>query len=356
MTPEKNNMRTLKRQHHQLSDTNAQIEILEHGRTGDFALIPFQQKLEESGLYPLRATQVEIFQVNVGKMCNQVCKHCHVDAGPDRKEIMTTETMQQCLDALKANPLLKTVDLTGGAPEMNPHFRWFVEEIKKLDRHVIVRCNLTIILANKKYHDLPQFFKQHGVEVVSSLPSYTQDRTDRQRGDGVFEDSIKALQMLNEVGYGREGTGLTLNLVYNPAGAFMPPPQAGLEREYKQALMQQFGIEFNHLFAITNLPISRYLDYLLQSGNYEKYMEKLVNAYNPVAAANVMCRNTISISWDGYLYDCDFNQMLDLKVDCSAKHISQFDTGLLQQRSVVVNQHCYGCTAGSGSSCGGAVA
>jgi radical SAM/Cys-rich protein len=188
------------------------------------------------------------------------------------------------------------------------------------------------------------------------LPSYTQDRTDRQRGDGVFEDSIKALQMLNEVGYGREGTGLTLNLVYNPAGAFMPPPQAGLEREYKQALMQQFGIEFNHLFAITNLPISRYLDYLLQSGNYEKYMEKLVNAYNPVAAANVMCRNTISISWDGYLYDCDFNQMLDLKVDCSAKHISQFDTGLLQQRSVVVNQHCYGCTAGSGSSCGGAVA
>jgi radical SAM/Cys-rich protein len=356
VTPEKNNMRTLKRQHHQLSDTNAQIEILEHGRTGDFALIPFQQKLEESGLYPLRATQVEIFQVNVGKMCNQVCKHCHVDAGPDRKEIMTTETMQQCLDALKANPLLKTVDLTGGAPEMNPHFRWFVEEIKKLDRHVIVRCNLTIILANKKYHDLPQFFKQHGVEVVSSLPSYTQDRTDRQRGDGVFEDSIKALQMLNEVGYGREGTGLTLNLVYNPAGAFMPPPQAGLEREYKQALMQQFGIEFNHLFAITNLPISRYLDYLLQSGNYEKYMEKLVNAYNPVAAANVMCRNTISISWDGYLYDCDFNQMLDLKVDCSAKHISQFDTGLLQQRSVVVNQHCYGCTAGSGSSCGGAVA
>ena len=356
MTPEKNNMRTLKRQHHQLSDTNAQIEILEHGRTGDFALIPFQQKLEESGLYPLTATQVEIFQVNVGKMCNQVCKHCHVDAGPDRKEIMTTETMQQCLDALKANPLLKTVDLTGGAPEMNPHFRWFVEEIKKLDRHVIVRCNLTIILANKKYHDLPQFFKQHGVEVVSSLPSYTQDRTDRQRGDGVFEDSIKALQMLNEVGYGREGTGLTLNLVYNPAGAFMPPPQAGLEREYKQALMQQFGIEFNHLFAITNLPISRYLDYLLQSGNYEKYMEKLVNAYNPVAAANVMCRNTISISWDGYLYDCDFNQMLDLKVDCSAKHISQFDTGLLQQRSVVVNQHCYGCTAGSGSSCGGAVA
>jgi radical SAM/Cys-rich protein len=348
-------MRTLKRQHHHLSDTSTQLDILEHGQTGDFALVPFQQKLEESGLYPLKATGIEIFQVNVGKMCNQVCKHCHVDAGPDRKEIMTQETMQLCLEALKANPLLKTVDLTGGAPEMNPHFRWFVEQINLLGRHVIVRCNLTIILANKKYHDLPQFFKQHHVEVVSSLPFYTQDRTDRQRGDGVFEDSIKALQMLNAVGYGREGSGLILNLVYNPAGAFMPPPQAALENEYKQSLMQHFGIEFNQLFAITNLPISRYLDYLLQSGNYEKYMEKLVVAYNPVAAANVMCRNTISIGWDGYLYDCDFNQMLDLKVDCSSKHISQFETGLLQQRSVVVNQHCYGCTAGSGSSCGGAV-
>lgn len=264
--------------------------------------------------------------------------------------------MQQCLDALRANPQLKTVDLTGGAPEMNPHFRWFVEEIKKLDRHVIVRCNLTIILANKKYHDLPQFYKEHNIEVVSSLPFYTQDRTDRQRGDGVFEDSIKALQMLNEVGYGIEGTGLTLNLVYNPAGAFMPPPQEGLEREYKQALKEHYGIRFNSLFAITNLPISRYLDYLLQSGNYEKYMEKLVNAYNPVAAANVMCRGTISIGWDGWLYDCDFNQMLDLKVEGTAKHISQFSAEALNTRSIVVNQHCFGCTAGSGSSCGGAVA
>jgi radical SAM/Cys-rich protein len=264
--------------------------------------------------------------------------------------------MQRCLEALRANPDLKIVDLTGGAPEMNPAFRWFVEEIKKLGRHVIVRCNLTIILANKKYHDLPQFYKQHNIEVVSSLPFYTQDRTDRQRGDGVFEDSIKALQMLNEMGYGKEGSGFTLNLVYNPAGAFMPPPQEALEKEYKQSLKEHYGIEFNSLFAITNLPISRYLDYLLQSGNYEKYMEKLVNAYNPVAASNVMCRNTVSISWDGYLYDCDFNQMLDLKVDSPSKHISQFDTGALTNRSIVVNQHCFGCTAGSGSSCGGAVA
>lgn len=347
---------SLQRQHHQLSDTRVQLDILEHGRIDDYALVPFQQKLEESGLYPLRPIGVEIFQVNVGKMCNQVCKHCHVDAGPDRREIMTRETMQLCLDALKNNPELKTVDLTGGAPEMNPDFRWFVEEIKKLGRHVMVRCNLTIILANKKYYDLPLFYKQHNIEVVSSLPYYTQDRTDRQRGDGVFEDSIKALQMLNAVGYGKEGSGLTLNLVYNPAGAFMPPAQDALEREYKQALMERFGIEFNALFAITNLPISRYLDYLLNSGNYEKYMEKLVNAYNPVAAASVMCRNTISISWDGWLYDCDFNQMLDLKVEGEAKHIAAFSTAHLNSRNIVVNQHCFGCTAGSGSSCGGSVA
>jgi radical SAM/Cys-rich protein len=350
-----NDMRTLKRQHSKLADVQVQLDILERGQTGDFALVPFQQKLEESGLFPLTATSVQVFQVNVGKMCNQVCKHCHVDAGPDRKEIMTMETMQQCIDALRNNPDLLIVDLTGGAPEMNPHFRWFVEEIKLLGRHVIVRCNLTIILANKKYNDLPQFYKEHNIEVVSSLPFYTQDRTDRQRGDGVFEDSIKALQLLNEVGYGKEGTGLILNLVYNPAGAFMPPAQDALEKEYKKALMERYGVEFNSLFAITNLPISRFLDYLLQSGNYEKYMEKLVTAYNPGAAANVMCRNTISIGWDGYLYDCDFNQMLDLKVDSAVKHISQFNTAVLNNRDIVINQHCYGCTAGSGSSCGGAV-
>ncbi len=348
------NRGTLKRQNHQLADTTAQVSILQDDQHL-YRLIPFQQKLEESGLFPLKATKVEVFQVNVGKMCNQVCKHCHVDAGPDRKEIMTRETMQQCLDALGKNPSLKIVDLTGGAPEMNPDFRWFVEGIKKLDRHVMVRCNLTIILANKKYHDLPQFYKQHNIEVVSSLPFYTQDRTDRQRGDGVFEDSIKALQLLNQEGYGKEGTGLILNLVYNPAGAFMPPPQEVLQKEYKAALREHYGIEFNNLFAITNLPISRYLDFLLQSGNYEQYMEKLVNAFNPVAAANVMCRNTVSISWDGYLYDCDFNQMLDLKIEGTNKHISGFDAEALQERPIVVNQHCYGCTAGSGSSCGGAV-
>jgi radical SAM/Cys-rich protein len=349
-------MKSLKAQHSILADAHKQIEIIEHGQNGDFALVPFQQKLEQSNLYPLKPTQIEIFQVNIGKMCNQTCRHCHVDAGPDRREIMTRETMLQCIKVLQNNPRLQTVDLTGGAPEMNPNFRWFVEEIKQLNRHVIVRCNLTIILANKKYYDLPQFYKQHNIEVVSSLPFYTQDRTDRQRGNGVFEDSIKALNMLNEVGYGREETGLVLNLVYNPAGAFLPSSQALLEREYKEALMNKYGICFNHLFAITNLPISRYLDYLIQTDNYETYMEKLVNAYNPVAAANVMCRNTISVSWDGYLYDCDFNQMLELKVSCNSRHISQFNMNELNDRSIIIGQHCYGCTAGAGSSCGGAVA
>ncbi|RYY70322.1 MAG: radical SAM/Cys-rich domain protein [Chitinophagaceae bacterium] len=353
-------MKSLKAQHSPLADPNAQIEIFEQGahNEADYRMVPFQQKLEGIGLYPLKPTAINILQINVGKMCNQVCKHCHVDAGPDRKEIMTREIMQLCVEVIRKNPDLQTVDLTGGAPEMNPDFRWFVEAIKMANPqvHIIVRCNLTIIRANKKYYDLPEFFKQHQVEVVSSLPFYSKDRTDRQRGDGVFEDSVKALQMLNEVGYGIEGTGLLLNLVYNPAGAFLPPAQNSLELEFKTSLKKDFNIVFNNLYAITNLPISRYLDYLLQSGNYEKYMEKLITAFNPAAAANVMCRNTISVGWDGFLYDCDFNQMLELKVDAPTNHIGSYDTTHLQNRSIVVNQHCYGCTAGMGSSCGGAVA
>jgi len=352
-------LKSLKAQHSILADSHEQIEILEHGVNHDdaFRLMPFQQKLEGIGLFPLKPTGIEIFQINMGKMCNQVCKHCHVDAGPDRKEIMTKETMHQCLETLKNNSQLKIIDLTGGAPELNPDFRWFVTEIKKLDKHIIVRCNLTIILANKRFNDLPDFFKQHDVEVVSSLPFYTADRTDRQRGDGVFEDSIKALQMLNTVGYGKEGTGLMLNLVYNPAGAFLPPSQTMLEKEFKDELLKHFGIVFNSLFTTTNMPISRYLDYLLQSSNYEKYMEKLTAAFNPAAAKGVMCRNTISVGWDGFLYDCDFNQMLEMKVSCkSREHLSQFNLAALNEREIVINQHCYGCTAGSGSSCGGAVA
>ncbi len=353
-------MKSLKAQHHILADAHEQIEILEHGVNHDdaFKLVPFQEKLEAIGLYPLKPTAPEIFQVNIGKMCNQVCKHCHVDAGPDRKEIMARETMLQCLTIIKANDSFTTIDLTGGAPEMNPDFRWFVSEIKKVNYKIkiIVRCNLTIIRANKKYYDLPEFYKLHDIEVVSSLPFYSKERTDRQRGDGVFEDSIKALQMLNAVGYGVEDSNLQLNLVYNPAGAFLPPLQSNLEKEFKEALKKDFDITFNNLFAITNLPISRYLDYLLQTGNYENYMSKLLTAFNPAAAKNVMCRNTISIGWDGFIYDCDFNQMLDLKVEGSNQHISRFNFNELANRSIVVNQHCFGCTAGAGSSCGGAVA
>ena len=353
-------MKSLKATHNKLAEAQQQIDVLEIGTHEEdlYRIVPFQQKLAEINLFPLPATVVEVLQINVGKMCNQVCKHCHVDAGPDRKEIMTRETMQQCIDVLQNNDSLKTVDLTGGAPEMNPDFRWFVEGIKKVrpDVHIIVRCNLTIIRANKKYYNLPEFYKQHGIEVVSSLPFYTKDRTDRQRGDGVFEDSITALQMLNAAGYGMEGTGLVLNLVYNPAGAFLPPAQTSLEIEFKASLKKDFNISFNNLFAITNLPISRYLDYLLQTGNYETYMEKLTAAFNPAAASNVMCRNTVSIGWDGFLYDCDFNQMLELKVDAKGKHISAFNNQELNNRSIVINQHCFGCTAGAGSSCGGAVA
>jgi radical SAM/Cys-rich protein len=344
-------IKSLKVLNHPLSDTQNQIALLE----GNLSHPSFKEKLAEQGMFPLKSSGMEVFQINMGKMCNQTCKHCHVDAGPDRKEIMTRATMELCLQVLKKSSI-KTVDLTGGAPELNPDFRWFVEELSKMGKHIIVRCNLTIILANKRFHDLPEFFKKHQIEVVSSLPSFTQDRTDRQRGDGVFEDSIKALQMLNLKGYGKEGSGLLLNLAYNPAGAFLPPSQKALEKEYKSELASRFNIEFNQLYVITNMPISRYLDYLISSGNYESYMDKLIAAFNPTAIQNLMCRNTISVGWDGYLYDCDFNQMLDLKVSTNGSiHLSEFNADLLHSREIVLKQHCFGCTAGAGSSCGGII-
>lgn len=345
---------TLKKTKNALSSTERQVKVLsDHTSVG----IPaFSKQLHDMGLLPLKPTGIDILQINVGKMCNQVCKHCHVDAGPDRKEIMTRETMQLCLDALKDSSI-SSVDLTGGAPEMNPDFRWFVEELSALGKQIIVRCNLTIILANPKYNDLPEFFKKHKVNVVSSLPYFTAKRTDSQRGDGVFEQSIKALQLLNEVGYGKEGSSLQLDLVYNPSGAFLPDDQEGLEATFKQKLTDLYQIQFNNLFAITNLPVSRFLDYLISSKKYQEYMEELANAFNPAAAMAVMCRNTISVSWDGYLYDCDFNQMLDLKLNGGAPdHIRDFDAQKLEARNIIINQHCYGCTAGAGSSCGGTVA
>lgn len=343
---------TLKRAKHWLSTPEEQIKIL--SKNEEINIPSFESKIQDMGMKNLKPVGIDIFQVNVGKMCNQVCKHCHVDAGPDRKEIMTRDTMQQILDAMDGMPV-KTVDLTGGAPEMNPDFRWFVEELSKKGAEIIVRCNLTIILANPKYHDLPDFFKKHKVNVVSSLPSFTARRTDAQRGDGVFNKSIEALKMLNAVGYGKEGTGLQLDLVYNPSGAYLPDDQSILESEFKSRLKDGFDIEFNNLYSITNLPVSRFLDYLLNSGNYEDYMSELANAFNPIAAEGVMCRNMVSIGWDGYLYDCDFNQMLDLKLNHGApNHIKDFDWQKVLNREIIINQHCFGCTAGAGSSCGGA--
>ncbi len=247
-----------------LADAAYQVELLEAPPRNGKYIPHFQEKLAGAGLFPLKPTGIEIFQVNVGKMCNQTCKHCHVDAGPDRKEIMSWETMEQCLQVL-ANSAIDTVDITGGAPEMNPHFRPFVEECTRLGKKVMVRCNLTIVVANPKYYDLPEFYRKHGVEVVSSLPFYNADRTNRQRGKGVFESSVKALHMLNEQGYGKEGTGLLLNLVYNPSGAFLPASQQSLETQFKKVLNEEFGVYFNNLYAITNMPISRFLDFLLQS-------------------------------------------------------------------------------------------
>ena len=351
-------MKSLKAQHHSLADYGEELIILNQRHPGG-ADANFQKYLERVGLYPLVPTALEILQINLGKMCNQVCKHCHVDAGPDRKEIMTRHTMKLCLRVIRQETSITCVDLTGGAPEMNPDFRWFVDEIRAIraDLKIIVRCNLTIILANPKFNDLPEFFKKNQVEVVSSLPYFTALKTDSQRGEGVFEKSIAALKLLNQTGYGAEGSGLVLNLVYNPSGAFLPGSQAELEGEFKKKLWERFAVTFNSLFTITNIPISRFLEYLIRSDNYENYMEKLLASFNPRAAAGVMCRNTISIGWDGYLYDCDFDQMLDLKVDAAmSTHLSDWDAQVLSDRSIVINNHCFGCTAGAGSSCGGATA
>lgn len=303
----------------------------------------------------LKAKDIQVLQVNVGKLCNQICKHCHVDAGPTRREIMTRETMQLCLAAL-ARTTIPIVDITGGAPEMNPEFKWFVAQARALGRHVMVRSNLTILVA-RGFEDYAEFMAEHGVEIVSSLPHYSAATTNRQRGDGVFERSIDAIRRLNSLGYGLEGSSLKFNLVYNPAGAFLPPRQEQLEADYKRELGARFGISFHNLYTITNMPISRYLDYLVRSGNLETYLLKLVALYNPVAAENVMCKTTVSVGWDGYLYDCDFNQMLELKLAAAApQHIRDFDFEPLSQRDIVTRKHCYGCTAGSGSSCGGTVA
>jgi radical SAM/Cys-rich protein len=341
----------------EFSDAFVQLEVLRGHSPYANSFPVFADKLKAIGHFPLRPHDIEIFQVNIGKLCNQTCAHCHVDAGPDRKhELMTRAHLEKCLEIISSVPSIHTVDITGGAPEMHPDFRWFVEALSNLGKKIIDRCNLTIIVSNPKYHDLPNFLAKHRVNVVSSLPYFTKLRTDAQRGNGVFEDSIRALKMLNDVGYGGAGSGLEIDLVFNPTGAFLPGSQKSLELEFKRHLQQNHSIEFNRLFTITNMPISRFLEYLLQSGNYEAYMQSLVDAFNPSNVPGLMCRNTISVSWQGFLYDCDFNQMLNLYVAPEqCRHIMEFDAEALRHRDIVLNQHCYGCTAGAGSSCGGAV-
>jgi radical SAM/Cys-rich protein len=320
----------------------------------DAKLKPFEKALEESELYPLKAKGIDVFQLNVGRLCNQACKHCHVKASPDSTEVMEKSTFDLCLEVLQKTDIPK-VDITGGAPEMNPHFQWFVQECSRLKRHVMVRCNLTIIL-EPDYEYLPKFYREHRVEVIASLPFYTERNVDIQRGAGTFMKSIQALQMLNEVGYGKDDSGLILNLVYNPAGAFLPPPQHAIEADFKRELARRYDITFNQLYTITNMPIGRFCNFLIRTGNYDSYMQRLIDAYNPNAAEAVMCRYTLSVGWDGTLYDCDFNQMLNMSCNHSApKHLREFNLNKLESREIITGLHCYGCTAGAGSSCGGAV-
>jgi radical SAM/Cys-rich protein len=344
---------TLERRGAPLADARVQRETLARVSLADPLTGDFDRHLERAGLFPLRASGIQVLQLNLGRVCNQTCAHCHVDAGPDRVEDMSPETAEQCLRVLAASDI-PTVDVTGGAPEMSRVFRRVVEGSRRLGRKVMDRCNLTILLA-KRYQDLPAFLAEHEVEVVCSLPHYRQFNTDRQRGQGVFEASIEALRRLNAVGYGRDPR-LRLVLVTNPVGAFLPAAQAALELEWKRELARLWQVEFDALYTITNMPISRYLEWLLESGNLEAYLAKLVAAFNPGAAPGVMCRTTLSVGWDGRLFDCDFNQMLELGTGFGAPaHIRDFDPARLATRRIVTGRHCFGCTAGAGSSCGGSV-
>lgn len=318
-------------------------------------MIPsFQETLKRQEL-EVRRLPLEILQINVGKLCDLACLHCHVEAGPKRTEIMTRETAERIIRLLERSPGIHTVDLTGGAPELNPNFRFLVEESKKSGREVIDRCNLTVFF-QKGQEETPYFLKEYRVQIVASLPCYSQENVDQQRGRGVFSKSIRALQLLNELGYGREGTGLLLHLVYNPVDFNLPPMQDRLEADYKEELRKIFGIEFNQLFTITNMPIKRFLHQLKREGKFQEYMELLVTNFNPQAALGVMCRNLISIGWDGKLYDCDFNQMLEIPIGGRSATIWEIESfEELASETISFDNHCYGCTAGAGSSCAGAL-
>ncbi len=320
--------------------------------TGDF-----HQDLAVSGWERLAPAQLDVFQINVGKLCNMTCRHCHVDSGPDRtEENMDRETVDACLRAIDASGA-HTVDLTGGAPELNPHFKYLVDACVRRGKHVIDRCNLTILMT-RRFADLPQWMAERGVEVVCSLPHYRRSGTDAQRGEGTYDLSVAAIRKLNAAGYGQGDPERILTLVTNPVGAFLAPGQASLEREWKEALARNHGIAFDRLIALNNMPMSRYLEWLAERGLVEEYMRRLAQAFNPAAIPGLMCRNTLSVSWDGYLYDCDFNQQLDMRLDLPGglrPHVRDFDLKAWRRHVVRTARHCYGCTAGAGSSCGGQV-
>lgn len=323
----------------------------------------FLRQLENHGLRLMRA-RLEILQVNVGKLCNQVCRHCHVEAGPKRTEIMEKHTVERVLDLLSSSDI-HTVDITGGAPELNPHFRYLVTQSRKQGREVVDRCNLTVLFEAGQ-ENTAEFLQENRVQIIASLPCYSRMNVDRQRGHAVFDKSIEALKLLNRLGYGMENTGLKLHLVYNPGGAYLPPSQSDLEKKYKEELGQLFGIQFNRLFTMTNMPIKRFLRELEYSGKLDRYMGLLVASFNPQAACGVMCRSQISVGWDGGLYDCDFNQMLEIPItrkysqgsSAQMKHLTIWEISGLQeieQNPIAFSDHCHGCTAGAGSSCAGAL-
>jgi radical SAM/Cys-rich protein len=307
---------------------------------------------------------LDTLQVNITKLCNQVCRHCHVDASPSRREMLSPEGVAKCLEILERHPQIAKLDITGGAPELHPGFDGFVERAVALGKHVMVRHNLTVQFdgnpqTGERKEYLPQFFARNRVEVISSLPYYQQYFTDAQRGSGVFGKSIEAMKRLNALGYGRESSGLVLNLVYNPVGPYLPAAQAGLEADFKRELNAKFGLVFNGLYTITNMPINRFRLHLDKSGQYEAYMDKLLAAFNPAAAEGVMCRSLVSVGHDGRIYDCDFNQMLELRATADGgkpASIFDFDFERLLKRRIRFGDHCLGCTAGAGSSCGGTTA
>jgi radical SAM/Cys-rich protein len=315
----------------------------------------FAEKIHSGGS-DFKRRAVDVLQVNMGRYCNLACIHCHVESGPTRTEMMSRENVEAVLGFFMRSGI-PTIDITGGAPELHPDFDYLVATASKLGRHVMDRCNLTVIFEPGKEY-LPGFFKRHEVELVCSLPCYSKENVDKQRGKGTFDASIRALQRLNEIGYGQVDSDLVLNLVYNPVGSHLPPPQAQLERDYKRILREQFGIVFNHLFCLTNMPITRYATHLKLRGEYDRYVQLLENNFNAATLNQVMCRNLISIGWEGWVYDCDFNQMLDLPMQDAAGQRLNITSLVLDQvanRPILVGDHCYACTAGSGSSCGGAL-